>query len=187
MWVILALSLFFSSFFHRPPPPMRSMVSIVMTEDGSNRRVCTGFVVDTQLHEVITARHCIREEDDPLIDDRPAEVLFEDENFILLATETTKPAVVLERGLPPLAAPVIAYGYGYGQMQILHRYISSWDESGMVYLDGPLAPGMSGGPVFNAAGKVVGLNQATAQALSQVSGVGLIRSFLAASHNASAR
>ena len=74
---------------------------------------------------------------------------------------------------------MVSFGYGYGWMQVMQRHIASLKD-GDIFMDAPVAPGMSGGPIVDLQGRVVGLNQATDpnHTLTQACGVEEIRAFL---------
>lgn len=162
----------------------RSIVRIsrVMTEDGKQKTAtCTGFVTSASRGEVLTARHCVG--DDPheelYVDGQESEVIRVNDMFALVRIEPmTKPPI--EWGiLPQVGDQVITYGYGYGFMLVLKRNVARIDGGQDIVTDGPLVPGMSGGPVVDRNGRVVGINQASSEVIGVICGVNEMRAFLA--------
>ena len=115
-----------------------------------------------------------------MVDGQPTEVLKTYEAFALLSTAPmSRPPLDLRKNRVPVGEAVVSFGYGYGWMQVLQRHIASW-KAGDIIMDGALVPGMSGGPVVDLKGRVVGLNQGTDQngGLSTACGTDEMRAFL---------
>lgn len=169
----------------------RSLVRLaysVMENDSLEWHTCTGFMINASKGQVITARHCVPDEGDVLVDGIASEVILKDANFALVKVEPfSRP--VLEFGKDPeIADRVITLGYGYGDLHRFDRHVSSLEVSdlekkvhvtcGIIALDGPLAPGMSGGPILDANHKVIGLNQASAPTIGLGCDLKSIKKFL---------
>jgi serine protease Do len=73
--------------------------------------------------------------------------------------------LVLAAALPPLGAPIIAFGNPEGLgLSLVNGVFNGFAEKGFVdrmLLSMPLNPGMSGGPILDEDGRVVGTNVAT--------------------------
>jgi hypothetical protein len=77
-----------------------------------------------------------------------------------------------------VGAALRAYGHAYGGPILeLWRHLAGYAD-GQLILDGPVAPGMSGGPVLNEAGELVGINQAANPVLGMMCPIEEIREFL---------
>ncbi len=165
--------------FHSTKPSTLMSLVVVTTTIEDHPSLCTGFVVSVV--DVLTARHCVAEDTDVLIDGQIAHVF------------KVSPMLALLRSVKPIGRPILSiratalnandgyltFGFGMGKLTIMQRNLLLQDEGGNIYLDGPLIPGMSGGPVVDAAGDVVGINQMTNGVLGLASGPEEIRAFLA--------
>ena len=123
---------------------------------------CTGFKVG--LTWVVTADHCIPPEDvkaDTLVDGRPSRIVRHKGDLVLLEVPLdSKPILQVVKTDPPLGTPVTAIGYAWAtSLHVFHRVVAGYQQ-GWIIVDGAVAPGMSGGPVIDESGKVVGLIQA---------------------------
>lgn len=141
---------------------------------------CSGFVVG--VNRVITAAHCLPDPngDFPLIvEDLPARTVRQDASFALIEVlgPLNKPSLPLRESEANVGEPVITFGYGYGSMKVLYRHVAERDGEDVI-IDGPIVHGMSGGPLVDALGQVVGLNQATVPELGKACGVKEIKKFL---------
>ena len=179
---LLAISLVFCSGFGRRPSlverVLRSVVAVTFTTDDGNPRLCTGFVVNTRRGEVLTARHCLNPDGEVRVDDKPSQVLKKDDAFALLSIHPmsrpsmdirTKPLLIGER--------VFTFGFGYGMLEVFGRGIAVKHE-GDIGMDGPILPGMSGGPVVDMEGKVVGINQSSNGMMGIACGQDELKTFL---------
>lgn len=158
-------------------PTLASLVRIeaeMPQEDGSTQTsVCTGFLVAPRV--ALTAAHCVS--DNITVDGVESKVLKQDEMFALVQA-SAKPVMRFGSELK-LQETVTSFGYGWGKMIILQRHVAAFWK-GDVATDGPLAPGMSGGPTVNQAGDVVGINQASNEVVGILCGVPEMLAFLAA-------
>lgn len=146
---------------------------------GASSFVCTGIVVG--ITRVLTAEHCVSDKDTMYVDGKVARLVKKDEAFGLLDTGdplSEKKVVKLAEDLPEQGAEVAAFGFAYdGPLLRFTRNVAGYVEGDMV-LDGPLASGMSGGPILNTKGELVGLNQGTNEVLGLACGIKEIREFL---------
>lgn len=179
----LLITLLLVVLFFPPVGSARSVVdhtvqSIVRVESLTNAgatSTCTGFMVAPR--RALTAVHCVPLDASLTVDGEVSVVIKGDESFALLLAGD-KPVLKLGTKLRVQEA-VTSFGYAWGRGIIaLSRRVSAIDE-GDFAVDGPLAPGMSGGPTVNRNGDVVGLNQASNEIIGIACGAGEMREFLA--------
>lgn len=137
---------------------------------------CTGFMVNASKGLILTAEHCVPKDGGAvLVDGVASEVMKKNHDFALIQVEPfSRPPLEIETSMD-VSDPVIVLGYGYGDLLTVKRTIAATRienglkkaalECELIALDGPIAPGMSGGPIINARGKVIGISQATAPAI----------------------
>lgn len=136
---------------------------------------CTGFVV--RPNTVITDNHCIFPGEAARVDGRPAIVINDDKDhdLILLEVETKKPPVTFRTETLPDNAEIFALGYALGADRpastfhtVLWQHFSP-SESQLppgLWVRGQMFEGMSGSPIFDRAGHVVGIAQNSNTGLS---------------------
>ncbi len=144
---------------------LESIVGIMFTDAEAKPHFCTGFVV---AQGILTAQHC--NGNNLLVDGVEAHVIKVDSTMLLLRAPTKKPAIAIRTKPLHISDRVFSFGFAYGDMEVLGRTISRIWLNGLVSLDGPLGPGMSGGPTVDRDGRVVGLNQATNELTGILSG-----------------
>lgn len=160
-----------------------SIVQIKATV-GENTMLCTGFVVG--ISWVITAKHCIPEgTQDVMVDERASKVLKVNEAFALLEVPPLKyPILNLRKDRPKVGEAVTSLGYPYGfPLMAFKRNVAAFCECGFakgdhLIMDNRIGMGMSGGPVIDESGKVVGLNQAGVETISIACTAQEIKEFL---------
>ncbi len=137
---------------------------------------CTGFAVG--LTQAITAEHCIGNMNEIRLNTYPARVVKSNDDFALLeiVEPALKPLPLAKTAMP--GEDVLTVGFAKGQSLIVYRRLVAGFADGSLILDGPITPGMSGGPVLNMAGEVIGLNQATLPDRGFACPVNEIRNFL---------
>lgn len=155
-----------------------SIVKITFDAGEEGTHYCTGFIIDSPRGWVITARHCVSDTTQNYINESlPVEVV-----------KTTDDLAIVE--IPAMMGPplefeddtdvldeVVSIGYGNNHMQAIDRHVAGFDK-GDIILDGPLTPGMSGGPIVDLNGKVVGLNQYTYPSVGVGCGVKEMKDFI---------
>lgn len=149
--------------------------------------VCTGEVIG--VHRVLTAAHCLG--DVITADGLPVKVLArnEDVDLMLLDTPTTKPAMPLRDATVVRRELVTGVGYGYGlsTLTVLDATVILVDRPSP-FADDPTPPGitvdrswlhgMSGGPLVDLDGQMVGILQETDGHTGYGVGTLIIRAFL---------
>jgi hypothetical protein len=154
-------------------------VEFPVYEDGElteHPGTCTGFMVEP--HHALTAAHCIPEDAGFTVDGEDSFVIKQNDQFALVYAGT-KPILTLTTKLK-VQDVVMTFGFAWGDMFIFQRQVAVIKD-GDFAMDGPLAPGMSGGPVVNGAGKVIGINQSANTVIGIACGAGEIQTFLTAS------
>ena len=135
---------------------------------------CSGFVINQKRGYVLTASHCLNEGTTEQLTIKGVKgpvwlILNSPElDIAVIATTMNKPAVRPSRQVVSQGQMVGALGFGYGFQRPLFRggYVSNTgvdvdpEIPGLWALfDGPFIGGMSGGPVFNHKGEIVGVVQ----------------------------
>lgn len=179
---LLILLLTLSRLFHAAPVEqqvMRSIVVLQFVDDDEKEAICTGFVISASAGEVLTARHCVPTSEEVTVDGLAATVLRKDDAFALLRiVPGLKPPLTLRTSRLRLGEHVQAYGYGWGRLIVLRRSVAMLWSGGDFGLDGPLAHGMSGGPVVDEKGLLVGLNQQSNDIMGIACGSAELEAFL---------
>lgn len=159
---------------------LRSLVTVSYEASDDKTHYCTGVVVDAPKGWALTAVHCVELGKDIYVDEALSSIIKVNENFALVSVpKMDKPPLALGKSVPVMGSSVISSGYAYSipGMTVLSRVIANRQGEDFG-LDGPLIPGMSGGPVVDQEGKLIGINQASTEALGLACGIGEIRSFL---------
>ena len=163
--------------FGKPDIIKHTLASIVRVEfplEGRENGICTGFMVEPK--HAITAAHCAPEDAGFTVDGEDSFVVKRDGQFVLVYAGN-KPTLKLARQVK-LQETVTSFGFAWGDMFVFNGRVAAFKGSDFA-IDRPLAPGMSGGPVVNQAGGVVGLNQGTNAVIGILCGFEEIRHFLA--------
>jgi hypothetical protein len=175
----LLLSLLFciscTGFAPFPKTP-ESIVGISWRGEGPEGQTigmqCTGFAVG--ISWVVSAGHCAPPgNEDVYVDGQLARRIKSNMAFLLLEVPAGKyPILQLSKNRPKIGDEVYAYGFAYGMpLQVYTRHVASicgcrYSTEDHLVMDGSVSPGMSGGPILDVNGKVVGMNQANAGELS---------------------
>lgn len=159
----------------------RSMIQTSSIYPGGEKQMrCSGFVVDAVRGFAVTAEHCVVDGQIAfLVDDLPSEVVRTSEWLALVRVPTmTKPPLEIAKKRPDLSAPTWGFGWAFGQKFLaLERAVAGYDGTDLV-VGGAFIEGMSGGPVVNDQGQVVGVIQGGVPAAAWLSGPDEIREFL---------
>jgi serine protease Do len=191
--LLTAASLFHSSAANYGHMLDRVQSSVVRISNVGEDFVCTGFVV--QQGRVLTAGHCASPHEDMLADGTPAKLLGVDlvDDLALLDTQTSKHALTIRTSPVARAEDLTAVGYGFNasllsviQLRLLLTnqsldYFTEQHEASVapgLVMEGPLVGGMSGGPIVDHDGKVVGIAQRSFRGFSYGVGTGIIKAFL---------
>ena len=138
-----------------------------------SRNVCTAFSINAEQGLYLTANHCAQpfmsdegEAEVPFLDGQALTVVFVSEalDLAIVKSAVKRPALTYRTKPLLVGAEVGSYGYGYGLVVPIFRtsIISAFvkDPTGIewTFLDSALIGGMSGGPVVDRDGRVVGVN-----------------------------
>jgi len=130
---------------------------------------CSAFSIDRVRGHYLTTSHCLHpgenDEDTPLIDKQKLEILFEDVDIDLAVVKITtqRPALKIQTKPVLLGTRAAVFGYGGGRPQPSLRtaVVSRLDLTGnglpFIGYDNALIGGMSGGPVVDYTGKIIGV------------------------------
>lgn len=161
-----------------------SIVHITEETQNEPNGVCTGIVLAPD--RVLTAAHCLG--DAVQADGRTAIVLKSDAfyDLALLNVVTVRPILPMAVDTVVRGEYVSAFGYGWGwdHLTMLTCRVVLVDFSPNpkmpvgIFTQGGYIPGMSGGPVVNADGELVGIVQQTNGNIGYGVGAVLIRAFL---------
>lgn len=192
--LILALSLVVPVLAHNRTQVIalgtQSVVQITQALEGGATSLCTAFVVNQKRGLLLTAKHCADDKEGEVkLGTAVLKIVKTSDALTLLQTQQTIGSSLEIRGVElDLGEEVIALGFGFGHYTPVIRHITEphahYDQDSKtqddIVLDGPLAPGMSGGPVLDGDGKVVGVNQQNSPnyILSLACGQNEIRAFL---------
>ncbi len=174
--VILVCTPAFATNWTRIVPVMR--VATVSIQCSLHQRItCTAFSIDTARGHYLTTAHCLHPgrpgpgeeentEDHPLIDGFELEILFEDTDLDLAVVRisTQRPALKIQTKRLQQGMEVGAFGYALGRpvpsfrTAFVSRFDATSDNMPFVAYDNALVRGMSGGPIVDASGRVVGVS-----------------------------
>lgn len=147
--------------------------SVVFLETSSG--TCTAFVIHEQKNLVLTAAHCFDSDgvEKMFVDNKPVTKLVAKDTkkdlLVLQVDDLDRPALKLAPSDPKLGDSVASYGYGYGLESPLLKvhhvaadklHIDQENIGGpLIAVDTSYVNGMSGGPLVNMSGEVVGVVQ----------------------------
>ena len=159
-------------------------LSTVQLANWNGERFCSGFVIDNDRDYVLTALHCVDSQwalkGGIYIDTLPTEVVAREPTLdvaILKVAGINRPALQPNVNGIQVGDEVGAYGFGYGFPKAQFRagvisavvvnlsgyvddpYLTAYPTSVWFVTDQPYIGGMSGGPIVDRSGKVVGIVQ----------------------------
>ncbi len=181
--LLFALSMTSCAIFHP------SLATIINNIDGStvkltnvdNTFTCTAFSINEQRGYYMTAAHCLSE--GPVtIDGHNAQIIIQDDSLdiAVLRAESFRQALPHRYLSIDLGMPVASYGYGYGLKQPIVKtsrvsqpqlYV---EDQLWTVLDSPFVEGMSGGPIVDESGRVMGVVQVSDSVTGGYHAFGLI-------------
>ena len=139
--------------------PSLVLVQYPLSPEGVSN--CTGFVVDAARGWVLTAKHCINPDanGETFVGGEPRRILRSDALFALIEiSRMTQPPLTIRAKRPSIGEPAVTLGYGFGILTLLSGIVAAFNDDDIA-IDVGLIPGMSGGPIVDSYGEVVGLNQ----------------------------
>jgi S1-C subfamily serine protease len=150
-------------------------------------KVGSGSRIDSDT--VITATHVV-DQGGCTIRGKPAEVIYSDPNqdfSVLRAADKSGSRMAISCAVPVEGAEYFAIGYAFGEDFVVQPLtgtaskVRSGKFAGMKMLRGNIYPGMSGGPVIDRAGSIVGIvNAAPRNGLSSMLSLSLSGTYLCA-------
>lgn len=151
----------------------RSIVRVTadVTDDKGQEmeKVCTGFSINEKKGYILTAAHCLGP-NSMFVDDVRATITFTDQehDFLVLTNlGESHSALKARRKSIQAGLPAVAIGYGYGEYTPLAKVAhiaNPWfvvEEEPWMMFDNGYVHGMSGGPVLDMDGRVIGVIQRT--------------------------
>lgn len=176
-WFLLANLLLLSNCAHQAPATIpvdvvsliRASIVRITVQTAMGEGACTGWAISARMY--VTADHCTpgKAEWDYRIDGHKAFVLKADgvTDLALVMTDIDKPLLSLREAPLTVGEGVRAFGYAYGflepivlslQTQILDYTLEKGIYPGTIFTPGVIG-GMSGGPIVDAQGRIVGIVQ----------------------------
>ena len=147
---------------------MESLVRINGENAAGEAFFCTGFVADLA-GRVVTARHCVPENGKFMVEGKPSYVIKQDAWISIVGGGEGKKPLQFAKKLPSFLEKVWAFGNAFDWGYIaLERSVAGFYDTEAKHIDisvnAPVGPGMSGGPIVNAANEVIAINQMTTNA-----------------------
>jgi hypothetical protein len=179
---LLALLLAFSACAATPnraqvviKDTMHHIVMVTHPTGSDTHAVCTGVIVGADL--VLTVSHCLG--DDLEVNGIPVEVIKSDDSLALLRSPSLGGGIEIRKDALKYGEDVVGIGWGGGELTVFIRHVALPNFERDVVLDGLMIPGMSGGPIVDMDGKLIGLIERGVQnTLTVAHGQNEIRHFL---------
>lgn len=155
-----------------------STAPIACSEHKQN--TCTAFSINEHQGLYMTAFHCVGEYEEGDVASfagKPLDLLFTNEklDIAIFRSEVKRPAIRPRTSPVEVGMEVGSYGYGYGfpapvfRTAVVSTFMRPSTGVEWIMLDNPLVQGMSGGPIVDRQGRLVGLNDKS----DQMSGISL--------------
>lgn len=168
----------------------QATVLIEIPAEGDTAFFCTGVKVG--IVRVLAARHCIPPETHEILINGSAHVrvvkqtddkTVYDGLVLLEVPPQTAPILKLAEKEPKPGEGVVSIGYvdRVGTRVVLRRYVAGYgleEANKVMAIDGTLIKGMSGGPVINERGELVGINQSVNGGIGLTTRLEAIKKFL---------
>lgn len=164
----------------------QSLVQLVMGKPDGTQGSCTGFVIDPA-GRIATAAHCTDDVEWIKADGIDTYVIVKRGWIsILNGIPGSKPPLQFAKKKPQILEKVWAFGSpgGWG-MFVFERQITAIlapedadPKHDDIFIDGGLAPGMSGGPIVNQKGEVIAVNQMTFESFGMGCEIKLVKDAL---------
>ena len=175
--LMLVLSIGIASCIHRVTPPIpidavklvKASIARITVQTIMGEGACTAFAINQRMY--LTADHCTpgKADWDFKIDGHKAFVIKADgiTDLALVLTDIDKPTLSLREAPLVVDEDVKAMGYAYGflqsvtialKTQILEYTLEESIHPGTIFTPGVIG-GMSGGPIFDHQGQIVGIVQ----------------------------
>jgi S1-C subfamily serine protease len=167
--------------------------TVILFQTDEDTHWCSAFMVDAANGWLLTVRHCVPGPNTVVFtrDHVTHDVLGVSNHLALVQTEAMSMSpLAIRHSEPKQGEPVVAAGYprflGIDdavrerfviRFSIFSRTVAALDH-GDVGLDGPLNSGMSGGPIVDLHGEVVGISQVSDEVTGGGCGADEIRAFL---------
>jgi S1-C subfamily serine protease len=165
---LLTLSLGFTSCAATRTPaqvvaaiePSLVKVQYVLPETNETH-VCAGFVINSEDRLILTARHCVEEGREHFVNGSQAEIVKVSDSLAVVRGETPLgPSVKIRKRPLKRGEEVVGLGFGLSiYMSSVGHVAVPLYKDGSVWLDRLLNQGMSGGPVVDMNGEVIGISQ----------------------------
>ena len=163
--LVLVAALVSTSFAQSPKvidKVSKSIVSVTWVGDENDHAFCTGIQIG--INRVLTVAHClpaIGAARDVFVNGQLARIVKRDDSMGLLDVLASERPILDLREVPSVGSPVVSFGFAWGQgLHALRRNVAAIVGDHLI-IDGPIAPGMSGGPIVDEDGKLVAINQGT--------------------------
>lgn len=176
----LAIPTFAANWWTVAQDLSQSVYRLSMVADGEEVGMCSGFVIDQRVSNILTAAHCAPEGVEVQVADQVGNVLLKDEDVDLAVIQYR--GQVLGKALRPGKAPrttdeIMSVGYAFGSQVPVFQIgrVAQSDYSGYIVVNPAHNVGMSGGPVVDPTGKVVGIVQASRGSLGAGKNIDEIR------------
>lgn len=139
--------------------------------EGEMPESCSGFVINSVKEYILTAEHCHQAMSLFQVDKKAAWAVLDNEQYDLMVMRVEglhKPALHPSQQVVEVGTPLAALGYAYGLNTSLllsgsaarpSIFIPFFPNLTWLAFDKPFIGGMSGGPIFDSQGDVVGIIQ----------------------------